>query len=207
LDDPTFRGARILELGGSGEATRGFLHAGAARIDQVDVSPGMHEWARARLTADERARVVQHTTPAERLPFADATFDGVFSRHCVHHMRRPDALREAARVLQPDGWLLILEPYLPRAVRPAVALRRRLRGGERGTDDPLGPRDLRTVRSLFREVRTGGEPTLNPYVRDLPHVGRLVLRAEHRLGLPAALLPLLGGRIFVLARRPRGAGR
>ena len=42
----------------------------------------------------------------ERLPFADASFDLVFCKQVLEHVRRPaPLLAEAARVLRPDGWL------------------------------------------------------------------------------------------------------
>jgi SAM-dependent methyltransferase len=42
----------------------------------------------------------------ERLPFADASFDLVFCKQVLEHVRRPaPLLAEVARVLRPDGWL------------------------------------------------------------------------------------------------------
>jgi ubiquinone/menaquinone biosynthesis C-methylase UbiE len=42
----------------------------------------------------------------ERLPFPDASFDLVFCKQVLEHVRRPaPLLGEAARVLRPDGWL------------------------------------------------------------------------------------------------------
>lgn len=193
-------GARVLELGGSGEATRGLLRAGARRIDQLDVSPAMHARARARLTDDERARVAQHTAPGERTPFADDTFDAVFSRHCVHHMRRPDVFEEARRVLRPGGWLLFIEPYFPDPVRAAIELRRGLRRAERGTDDPLGGDDLRALRRVFERARVIGEPSLRPYLRGVPPLRRLVARAPE---LPGPTVRAIGGRVVVLVA-PQG---
>lgn len=207
--EPVFDGARILELGGSGEATRGFLRAGAARIDQLDVSPGMQELGRARLAPHERDRVVQHTAPAERLPFADGTFDLVFSRHCLHHMHRPDVVPEAARVLKPTGSLLLIEPYLPAQVRLVMHARRRLRAVERGTDDPLGARDLALFGSWFASVRTRGRPALTPLLRlrKRPRVLARLARLERSGGLPPSWLHLVGGRVAILARRPRQENR
>ncbi|MBC8160102.1 MAG: methyltransferase domain-containing protein [Roseiflexaceae bacterium] len=47
------------------------------------------------------------------LPFADASFDLVTSFYVLYHRAVPDetvALREAARVLRPGGWLLLAMP-------------------------------------------------------------------------------------------------
>jgi len=189
-------GARVLELGGSGEATRGFLAAGARRVDQLDVSPAMHGRARSRLTEAERARVVQHTAPGERTPFGDDTFDAVFSRHCVHHMRRPDVFEEARRVLRPGGWLLFIEPFFPDPVRAAMKLRRRARAAERGTDDPLGGEDLRALRRVFEGARVVGEPSVRAYVRGARPLRRLAARA--RDWLPGPLVRAVGGRVVVI---------
>lgn len=45
------------------------------------------------------------------LPFADGAFESVFIRDVLHHVEDPPAvLREAARVLRPNGLLLLIEP-------------------------------------------------------------------------------------------------
>src|SRR6185437_12969138 len=51
---------------------------------------------------------------AERLPFADASFDYVFSRWSAHHWRDLEAgLREAARVLKPGGTAVFIDTATP----------------------------------------------------------------------------------------------
>ena len=47
---------------------------------------------------------------AESLPFADCSFDLVCTRYSAHHWTRlPEAVREAVRVLTPDGYALIID--------------------------------------------------------------------------------------------------
>jgi ubiquinone/menaquinone biosynthesis C-methylase UbiE len=51
---------------------------------------------------------------AERLPFADASFDCVLSRYSAHHWRDFDAgLREAARVTRPGGIVAVVDSITP----------------------------------------------------------------------------------------------
>jgi SAM-dependent methyltransferase len=53
---------------------------------------------------------------AEKLPFADASFDYVFSRWSAHHWRDLDlGLREAARVLKPGGVAAFVDTVAPAA--------------------------------------------------------------------------------------------
>ncbi len=50
-----------------------------------------------------------HQGDAENLPFADASFDIVYSNGVLHHV--PDmarAFREAKRVLKPDGQFIVI---------------------------------------------------------------------------------------------------
>jgi len=50
----------------------------------------------------------------ESLPFENGQFDAVLSRFSAHHWRDLDAaLREAARVLKPDGVLAIVDTVAP----------------------------------------------------------------------------------------------
>ena len=105
-----------------------------------------------------RARLVD--APAEHLPFADGSVDTVVSTFVLCTVDAPDlALREIARVLQPDGQLLFIEhvrsesPTLARwqdrLAEPwrRFATRLSLQSGDRGAD-----RDLR-VRARPRARR------------------------------------------------------
>lgn len=90
-------GERILDLGcGDGQLTLR-LSATGAQVQGVDASPQMVEAARARgATAD--------VAPAESLPYADQTFDAVFSNAALHWVRGQDAMMtEVHRVLRPGG--------------------------------------------------------------------------------------------------------
>jgi SAM-dependent methyltransferase len=96
-------GARVLDVGcGSGlalvlAARRGAVPAG------IDISPGLLGIARERLPeADLREGDM------ESLPFDDASFDAVLGVNSFQFAGDPGrALREAARVLRPDGRIVV----------------------------------------------------------------------------------------------------
>jgi ubiquinone/menaquinone biosynthesis C-methylase UbiE len=73
-------------------------------VTGVDLAVKMLEAARARALEEgvNNARFLEGS--AESLPFADASFDLVTSRHAPHHFRDvPKFLLEVARVLKPGG--------------------------------------------------------------------------------------------------------
>jgi ubiquinone/menaquinone biosynthesis C-methylase UbiE len=99
---------RSLEIGaGTGYFTLNMLRAGVIGTATCsDISPGMLQTLRdnARRLGLE---VDTQKADAERLPFADASFDLVFGHAVLHHI--PDlaqAFAEFARVLAPGGTLL-----------------------------------------------------------------------------------------------------
>lgn len=101
-------GERLLDVGcGTGVLLTGLSSAvPEAKLSGVDPSPVMLEMARRRL--DEA--VLLERSYAERLPFADATFDVVVSTSALHYFRNPlGALREMARVLRPSGRLVLTD--------------------------------------------------------------------------------------------------
>jgi SAM-dependent methyltransferase len=99
---------RSLEIGaGTGYFTLNLLRAGMiAEATCSDISPGMLATLRAnaeRLGLDVRTECAD----AERLPFADESFDLVLGHAVLHHI--PDlerAFGEFARVLAPGGTIL-----------------------------------------------------------------------------------------------------
>jgi len=90
-------GERVLDLGcGDGQLTQKIAATGAI-VAGADASPQMVEAARGR---GIDAQVAQ----AEALPFADASFDAVFSNAALHWVRGQDAMMaEVHRVLKPGG--------------------------------------------------------------------------------------------------------
>jgi SAM-dependent methyltransferase len=97
-------GARVLDLGCGGGHVAYAVAPHVGEVVAYDLSAGMLEVvaAAARERGLGNLRTVQG--PAERLPFADASFDLVLSRYSAHHWRDFAAgLREAARVVRPGG--------------------------------------------------------------------------------------------------------
>jgi SAM-dependent methyltransferase len=94
-----------LEVGaGTGYFTLNLLQAGAIRrATAVDISAGMLATL-ARNASELGLAVRTEVADAERLPFADASFDLVFGHAVLHHI--PDlhrAFSEFHRVLRPGG--------------------------------------------------------------------------------------------------------
>lgn len=77
-----------------------------ARLTGLDVSEGMLAAARRKLGN----RVSFAAGEADRLPFRDHSFDLVVSTSTLHYWRRPaDCLREAYRVLEPSGRIVVTD--------------------------------------------------------------------------------------------------
>jgi SAM-dependent methyltransferase len=93
--------ARAIDVGcGPGALTAELaVRCGAANVAAVDPSAAFVEAARERYPD-----VDVRQAPAEKLPFADDTFDIALAQLVVHFMRDPVAgLREMARVTRPGG--------------------------------------------------------------------------------------------------------
>jgi SAM-dependent methyltransferase len=119
LPDPRLdrKFARICELVRAQLPVEAFLDAGCgdgrylaalagelpARAVGVDISERILETARARAAGAELVRA-----NLESLPFPDGAFDLVLSSQVIEHvLDAPAAARELARVLRPDGVLII----------------------------------------------------------------------------------------------------
>jgi ubiquinone/menaquinone biosynthesis C-methylase UbiE len=110
-DFADFEGARgrdVLEIGvGLGSDFVRFARAGA-RVTGVDLTQSAIDLVRQRMEG-EAFDCELRVADAEALPFADASFDRVYSWGVLHHT--PDterAIAEARRVLRPGGELCVM---------------------------------------------------------------------------------------------------
>lgn len=106
--------ARVLDLGcGGGHVA----FAVAPVVDSVvayDLSAQMLEVVAASAAERGLRNLSVQQGSADRLPFADDSFDLVCSRYSAHHWRGlPLALGEALRVLKPGGRLVIIDTAAP----------------------------------------------------------------------------------------------
>jgi SAM-dependent methyltransferase len=101
-------GKDVLEIGcGTGVHARLLAEAGA-HVTAVDLTPTAIELTRKRLELHGLTAGVREAD-AEHLPFADASFDFVWSWGVIHHSESTDAVvRELARVLRPGGMLALM---------------------------------------------------------------------------------------------------
>lgn len=103
---------RVLDVGcGTGFATEGLIEH-TERIHGLDQS--VHQLEQAEEKFGRRGPVRFYRGDAERLPFADSTFDVVWSSGSIEYWPRPvEALRECRRIVKPDGRVLIVGPNYP----------------------------------------------------------------------------------------------
>ncbi|WP_031032476.1 class I SAM-dependent methyltransferase, partial [Streptomyces sp. NRRL WC-3725] len=122
---PLPSGSRAVEIGcGSGYGTRMILDRfRAAKVDAIDLDPGMVAKARRRL-ADRPGRVRLAVGDATDLKAAfdaeDGTYDAAFDFAIIHHI--PDwrsAVAEIARVLKPGGVFVFDEVTAHPLARPS----------------------------------------------------------------------------------------
>jgi len=96
---------RVLDVGcGEGQVARRLVAAGVPEVVAFDPAAAQLAVARERAGGPRYARA-----DAQALPFADGAFDGVVVCLAYEHVDDLDtAVREAARVLAPDGTFLLL---------------------------------------------------------------------------------------------------
>ena len=93
-------GRRVLDVGcGTGRVAAALAERGS-RVWGIEPSPEMAAIARTRVSTVKVA-------PAEQLPFKDGWFERAVMWLVVHLFDRPQAFTEAARVLGPEGRLVV----------------------------------------------------------------------------------------------------
>src|SRR3954453_2495582 len=106
-------GTRLLDVAcGPGRCAAAAAARGAVPVG-LDMAVGMVAAARAR-----HPELEFRQGDAERLPFADASFDAVVAGFVVNHLPRPEsALAECARVLRPGGSVAVTVWARPERMR------------------------------------------------------------------------------------------
>ena len=91
---------------------------------------------------------------AEATPYGDGTFDFVFSRHSLEHMRhRESAIYECWRVLRQGGCLYVQAPIEPEGTKNKLHV-----------SPFLSLEELRGSFPMFTEVYWGPQPTVGEFM-------------------------------------------
>lgn len=157
-----FAGARLLEVGcGMGTDLLQFARGGA-KVTGVDLTSRSIEISRQHLAVcDERGDFA--ISDAETLPFADESFDVVYSNGVLHHTSDTvGAVRELHRVLRPGGLARVMLYHRGSAAFwGEIILRHGLLHGEllRGHS----PEEIMSRHVEFNE--SGGSPLVKVYSR------------------------------------------
>ena len=117
-------GQRILDVAtGTGMVAAELRARADCTVVGLDQSPQMLAAARARFAGEgERVELVEGE--AERLPFADGSFDALTFTYLLRYVEDPPAtMRELARVLRPGGRVASLEFGVPPRLLPREAWR------------------------------------------------------------------------------------
>ena len=106
---------RVLDVGsGTGFATEGLLE----HTDNVYcLDQSIHQMEKAFAKFGKHNNALFHRGDAERLPFADDSFDHLWSSGSIEYWPNPtDALEEFRRVTKPGGRVLVVGPDYPDSV-------------------------------------------------------------------------------------------
>jgi SAM-dependent methyltransferase len=197
-------GRTVLEIG-LGYGTLGQYLAGRGAVYHgLDIAPTPVEMMRHRLPLGED-RVRQGS--ALEIPWADTTFDFVYSIGCLHHtgdLHR--SLDEVHRVLAPDGTAVVMlynrhsarRLWAEARARSVAAVRKSYDQNEQGEPAPhtdfTSRREARELFSAFSNVEIDAHNFDELRVR-----GRLVLSRDRILRTP--LPRMLGLDLYIVARK------
>jgi SAM-dependent methyltransferase len=154
VDFNAWSGRDVLEVGcGAGVDLARFARGGA-RVSGVDLTESAVALARANFAQQQLAGHFE-VADAERLPFADATFDFVYAHGVVQYTANPQRLvDECHRVLRPGGQA-VFQVY--NRVSWLNALSKLMKVGLEHDDAPVllkfSAGEFRTLLAKFRDVR------------------------------------------------------
>jgi demethylmenaquinone methyltransferase/2-methoxy-6-polyprenyl-1,4-benzoquinol methylase len=111
------RGERLLDVAtGTGMVAAALVRRSGCEVVALDQSEAMLATARARIAAEPHlaTRIDFIVGEAERLPFADAEFDGATFTYLLRYVDdRAATMRELARVVKPGGRIGMVEFGVP----------------------------------------------------------------------------------------------
>jgi ubiquinone/menaquinone biosynthesis C-methylase UbiE len=165
----SLQGQNVLDYGcGHGMAAVVLARHGA-RVTAFDLSSGYVEEARRRARANGvEINFVQ--ADAERLPFADGSFDRVWGNAVLHHLDLVKAGRELARVLKPGAIGVFCEPWGENPFLNWARRRVDYPGKARTVDErPLRMYHVRLLQEIFPSVDVSGYQFLAMARRVLRH--------------------------------------
>ncbi|MCW6510354.1 class I SAM-dependent methyltransferase [Lichenifustis flavocetrariae] len=106
--------ARVLDLGCGGGHVSYHAAPHVGEVVACDLTPDMLDEVARTAAARGLSNITVQQAAAERLPFADASFDAVLCRFTVHHWHdRQAGLREARRVVKPGGFGVFIDVVSP----------------------------------------------------------------------------------------------
>ena len=162
-----------------------------ARVTAFDLSPAYVEEAHRRARANGTT-IHFVTADAERLPFADGSFDRIWGNAVLHHLDLARAVREVRRVLAPGGVAVFCEPWGENPVLTSAHRRLHYPGKGRTPDEePLRLRHLPILRRVFPRLHVESHQLLS-MVRRVVRQGRLTSALEWCDAGLLRLAPALG---------------
>jgi len=113
---------RILDIGcATGRLLYKLAEHGCTNLSGVDLAPRIIEIARKKLSSFKINLNLKTADSEDHLPWPDNSFDVVTLTGVIHHFYRlDDALKEACRVLDKNGKLIIWDPWFPVIIRQIV---------------------------------------------------------------------------------------
>ncbi len=144
------RNKNMLEYGCGTGSYAFFLAEYGAKVIGIDISETGIKLAKERAKQEMVENVQFLLMDAEAMEFEDNSFDIVCGTGILHHLHLHKALSELARVLNPTGKAIFIEPM---GHNPMINLYRRFTPRFRVEDEhPLTVKDLSLMKEFFHKV-------------------------------------------------------
>ncbi len=117
LGDPEH--VSLLDVGCGNGRLAAFFQSAGFKVSGVDISSAIIERNRAALPGID----FRHTTPDQPMDYPDGSFDAIFCSEVIEHTYDVELMfGEFARLLRPEGLLILTTPYHGLVKNIAIAL-------------------------------------------------------------------------------------